>query len=175
MDRNQLYKHVHARILRWATSKVGEGRAPDLAQDVMLELTRKYSHLDDLDDLVPVAVQILKFKSWGDIRRRYRRKEDQNLQVEDVLLEYQGPSPEQWILKRELRGLLPKAVRKLSQACRELIGLQLEDKSLKEIIDHFQVPSGTIYARSSRCRDALRTELRNLMDLDDELDDEKDS
>lgn len=134
----------------------------------MLELTRKYSHLDDLDDLVPVAVQILKFKSWGDIRRRYRRKEDQNLQVEDVLLEYQGPSPEQWLLKRELRGLLPRAVRQLSQACQELIGLQLEDKSLKEIIDHFQVPSGTIYARSSRCRDALRKEIQDLMDLEDD-------
>lgn len=163
MDRDKLYKQIHARILRWATSKVGEGRAPDLAQDVMLELTRKYSHLDDPDDLIPVAVQILKYKSWGDIRRRYRRKEDHQLQVEDVLLEYQGPSPEQWVLKRELRGLLPVAVRRLSQACRELIGLKLQDKSLKEIIDHLGVPSGTVYARSSRCREALRKELRKLM------------
>lgn len=168
MDREQLYEQVHARILRWATSKVGGGRAADLAQDVMLELTRKYAHIDDLENLVPVAVQILKFKSWGDIRRRYRRKEDQQLQVEDVLLEFEGPSPEQWVLKRELRDLLPVAIRQLSAACRELIRLQLEDHSLKEIIDHFGVPSGTVYARSSRCRDALRKELQKLLGQQEE-------
>ncbi len=163
MDRNELYEHLHARILRWATSKVGGGRAADLAQEVMLELSRKYAHLEDLEDLVPVAAQILKFKHWGENRRRSRRKEDQQLAVEDVFLEHQGPSPEQWVIDREARRLLPQAVRRLSKACRELIGLQLEGHSLKEIIDHYGVPSGTIYARSSRCREALKKELRKLM------------
>ena len=168
MDRDELYKNVHARILRWATSKVGVTRAADLAQDVMLELTRKYSRLDDPEDLVPVAVQILKYKTWGENRRRSRRKEDQQVQVENVLLEYKGPSPEQWTIDRQVRRLLPEAVRRLSKACRELIGLQLEGRSLKEIIDHFGVPSGTVYARSSRCRDALGKELRKLMGREEE-------
>ena len=168
MHREELYKNIHARILSWATSKVGETRAADLAQDVMLELTRKYSHLDDPEDLVPVAVQILKFKTWGENRRRRRRKEDQQLQVEDVVLEYNGPSPEQWTIDQQVKGLLPEAVKRLGKACRELIGLELEGRSLKEIIDHFGVPSGTVYARSSRCRKALGKELRQLMGREEE-------
>lgn len=163
MDRNQLYAELHARILRWATSKVGVGRADDLAQEVMLELSRKYAHLEDPEDLLPVAVQILKFKTWGDNRRRSRRKEDQQLPVDEVLLAYEGPSPEQWVIDREVRRLLPKAIRRLSKPCRELIGLQLEGISLKEIIERFGVPSGTIYARSSRCREALKKELAKLL------------
>ncbi len=163
MDRNRLYEQIHARMLRWATSRVGEGRAADLAQEVMLELTRKYSHLEDLEDLVPLAAQILKFKTWGENRRISRRKENQQLPVEDVLLEYEGPSPEEWVLSRESRRLLPLALKRLSGPCRELIGLQLKGETLKEIIDHFGVPSGTIYARSSRCREALKKELLKLM------------
>ena len=163
MDREQIYAELHARILSWATYRVGEGRAADLTQEVMLELSRKYAHLEDLENLVPVAVQILKFKTWGDNRRRSRRKEDQQLPVDEVLLAAEGPSPEQWVLKRETRELLPKAIRRLSKPCRELIRQQLEGHTLKEIIERSGAPSGTIYARSSRCREALRKELRKLL------------
>ncbi len=46
--------------------------------------------------------------------------------------------------------------------------MQLRGTSLKEIIERLGVPSGTIYARSSRCREALKREFMKLLREQDE-------
>lgn len=126
-------------------------------------LIEKYSHLDDPEDLLPVAIQTAKYKWIAQYRKTRRRGEDQQLPIEETLLASGEAGPEQQALRRERREALAKAVRRLSGTCRELIRLQLEGYSLIEIIRELGVPSGTVYARSNRCREALRRELRKIL------------
>ncbi len=127
-------------------------------------LIEKYAHLERLEDLLPVAMQTLKYKMLGENRRRWRRKEDQQVPLDELALAFQGPDPEAWAIRREFRRMLPVAVRALSRPCRELIKLRIEGKSLKEIIEQLGEPSGTVYARSSRCWDALEKKLREMLE-----------
>jgi RNA polymerase sigma-70 factor (ECF subfamily) len=163
MDRDRILEQIRARILRWATSKMGVERAQDLAQEVMIVLIEKYSHLDDVEDLLPVAFQTAKFKWVAQIRKIRRRGEDQYLPIEESILASREPGPDDQILERERRQALLTAVGRLTGQCQELLTLQLAGTSLIEIIRQLGVPSGTIYARSNRCRKALRGELQKIL------------
>lgn len=167
-EREAILQQIHARIRGYAASKVDEERAQDLAQEVMVVLLEKYTDLDDPEDLLPVAIQTLKFKLWGDNRRRWRRKEDQQVPVEDLALHYDGPSPEQRTIRQEYRDALRKAVGQLRRPCQELLTMQLEGMSPKEIIQRLGEPDGTVYARINRCRKALEKEMRQILRTDGE-------
>ena len=151
-DLETLYRKTRQVILPQALAKVRDrDLADDLTQDVMLELCRKYSHLEELDDLVPVAAVILRYKATAERRKSYRRRASAPL-----------VDPETAAIQKELRALVPVALRRLSPELREVLGRQLQGESLKEIIESSGLPSGTVYARSSRGLQALRRELREM-------------
>ncbi len=158
MDRNQVLEKLRARIVAWATSNVRARSidAEDLAQDVLVELERRYGYIEGYEDLVPLSFRILDFKVRNESRKRIRRKEDQQMPVEELFLTHQGPDPEQHIVGQEKLQMLARAAGRLKPKCQELLRLQLEHNSLKTVSELLEVPEGTIYSRWSRCRQALK-------------------
>ncbi len=158
MDRNQVLERLRARIVAWATShnRARGIDAEDLAQDVLVELERRYGDIDAYEDLVPLSFRILDFKVRNESRKRIRRKEDQQMPVEELFLANPGPDPEQHMMSHERRRQLARAAGRLSAKCKELLRLQLEHSSLKTVSQLLEVPEGTIYSRWSRCRQALK-------------------
>ena len=158
MDRNRVLAQVRARIVAWATSNSrARGIDPeDLAQDVLVELERRYGDVEGVDDLVPLSFRILDFKVRNESRKRIRRKEDQQMPVEELFLASPDFNPEQQVMSRESQRQLARAAGRLKPKCRELLKLQLELGSLKTISQLLEVPEGTIYSRWSRCRQALK-------------------
>jgi RNA polymerase sigma factor (sigma-70 family) len=158
MDRDRILEQLRARIVAWATShQRARGIDPeDLAQDVLLELERRYGDVVELEDLVPLSFRILDFKVRNESRKRIRRKEDQQMPVEELYLSSPGAGPEERMISRERRRQLARAAGRLKPKCRQLIRLQLEHRSLKTVSELLEVPEGTIYSRWSRCRQALK-------------------
>ena len=160
MDRNQVLEQLRARIVRWATSHSrARGIDPeDLAQDVLLELQRqpRYADIDELEDLVPLSSKILYYKIRNEYRKRIRRREDQQMPVEEQYLPNPGTDPERQAMSFERRRQIARAVGRLKPKCKQLLKLQLEHSSLKKVSQLLKVPEGTIYSRWSRCRKALK-------------------
>jgi hypothetical protein len=70
VDRNEILEHLRARIVRFAASRLVGGAADgsagdtpeDIAQEVLLVLHEKYPALNRAEDLVPLAIEIARFK-----------------------------------------------------------------------------------------------------------------
>jgi len=167
MDRDQILQALNARIVGYTTSKLRmtSADAEDLAQEVLVVLVQKYSHLEALEDLLPLAVTILHNKCRNLTRKSWRRKEEP---IAEELWEYPGLSPENLSLSREQQRQLADAVRRLKPKCRQLLRFHLEGQKLKDIARSLGEPEGTVNARWSRCRKALAKELRKLQDLEGE-------
>ncbi len=170
MDRDQVYEQLRARIVRWATSSVGRDRAEDLAQEVLVVLSEKYSDREDLKELLRIAFTTLNNKILNANRRRARWKTNQDVPIETFLLTpaatnpgLQESDPQEWVVRREMRGHLRTAITRLRPPCQELFRLELQGHSLKEIIEILGAPAGTIYARHFRCLEALKKEARKLL------------
>ncbi len=170
MDRDQVFELLRARIVRWATShhRVRAIDPEDLAQDVLLELRRRYPDLETPEDLVPLSFRILDFKIRNASRKRIRRKEDQEMPVEELFLAAPEANPEEQMMSKERQRQLALAAGRLRPKCRQLLRLQLEHNSLKTVSQLLDVPEGTIYSRWSRCRQALKNELRRLIEQEEE-------
>lgn len=171
MDREQIFQQLRERIVGWATSSpwARSFDPEDLAQDVLLELNRpKYRDVAKLEDLVPLSYRILDYKVRNEVRKRVRRKEDQQMPIEEQLMEHSAANPEQRMVRREGLRQLATAVGRLKPKCRELLRLQFQHKSLKKISQLLDQPEGTIYSRWSRCRQALKKELRKLREQEQE-------
>ncbi len=158
MNRDQVLEQLRARIVGWATSnhRVRGMDPEDLAQDVLLELERRYPDIADPEDLVPLSFRILDFKVRNESRKRIRRKEDQQMPVEELYVPSPKAGPEERVMSAERLRQLERAAGRLKPKCQQLLKLQLEHRSLKTISELLSVPEGTIYSRWSRCRQALR-------------------
>ncbi len=125
--------------------------AEDLAQEVLLVLHQKYSHLDRMEDLLPVAFQILRYKMMA-----ARRKAGREAQMDETPLADPNPNPEVAFARQEMMERLTKALGSLGERCRELFRLKLEGKGYQEIQGLLGVRSiNTIYTWDFRCRQQL--------------------
>jgi RNA polymerase sigma-70 factor (ECF subfamily) len=50
------------RIVGFLASRIGRTNAEDVAQEVVVVLMEKYPHIKCIEDLLPLSVQIAKFK-----------------------------------------------------------------------------------------------------------------
>jgi len=79
-----LHAALRERILAFAVSRYGRQMAEDVAQEVMLVLHQKYSHVTDPAQLVPLALQITRFKLVAQARKSVRRGENRQLDVDEA-------------------------------------------------------------------------------------------
>ncbi len=156
MQREQILLQLRERIVSFATSRGWRDHAEDLAQEVMIVLHEKYSNVAALDDLVPLAFQVLRFKMLDLHRKALRRGEYNQKSVETLNLpDPADDPPTQLDRKRQVERLLV-ALDQVGDRCRELFRLKLEGRSFPEIqkLMH-QTSINTIYTWDYRCRKQL--------------------
>ncbi len=156
MQRDEILSRLRERIVAFAASHLSRDSAEDVAQEVLLLLHTKYSGVSDLDDLVPLALRIARFKIAATWRKAHRRGEDRQTTGEETVLADPGMSPSDYVEKKEMLERLAAALRQLSGRCRELFRLKLQGKGFGEIQEILGVRSiNTIYTWDFRCRKQL--------------------
>jgi RNA polymerase sigma-70 factor (ECF subfamily) len=157
--REEILEKLRERIVGFAASRLQRDAAEDLAQEVLILLHQKYGHLDRLEDLLPLSLQIVRFKMMAFRRKTQRRGEYTQVPVEEIQVPDGAADPLAVAEQREMRERLMVAVAKLGERCRKLFALKLEGKSYAEIQTILGVDSiNTIYTWDFRCR-------KNLMEL----------
>lgn len=156
-DLGALLALLRHRILVYARAKVGPAEGEDLTQEVLTVLVEKYSHLDSLEDLVPLSFRILHNKRLELYRRLRRDRSPEPLPASPEM-----PADET-LLERERRRLLREAITLLSGRCRELLRLQLLGYGFGEIQRLMKARAiNTVYTWARRCRESLRSEIERL-------------
>ncbi|MCC6587662.1 MAG: RNA polymerase sigma factor [Bryobacterales bacterium] len=153
--REQLLATLRERILAYATSRVGRDCAEDLAQEVLLLLETKYGNVQVIDELLPLAFQIIRFKI-NDFRKKAGRRGELNpVSVDDLPLA-SGENVLANLERQELRRRLLTAVAQMHGHCRELFRRKLQGESYDQIRVAMGVESiNTIYTWDHRCRQQL--------------------
>src|SRR5229473_3611264 len=82
-SREEILLKLRERIVGFAASRLQRDAAQDIAQEVLIVLHEKYGHLDRMEDLVPLAFEILRFKTIALRRKAVRRGEYTQVSVED--------------------------------------------------------------------------------------------
>jgi RNA polymerase sigma-70 factor (ECF subfamily) len=91
VDRAAILERLRERIVRFAASRLSRDAAEDLAQEVLLVLHEKYASLDRVEDLLPLSLEIARFKIWAVRRKSARRGEDHQVSVDDLPLAGREP------------------------------------------------------------------------------------
>jgi RNA polymerase sigma-70 factor (ECF subfamily) len=130
--------------------------AEDLAQEVLVVIHEKYGDVTRIEELVPLSLQILRFKMVAMRRKASRHGESRQVSVEDCPLPDDEPDPEQILARKEMLERLSAGIATLGERCRELFRLKLEGQTFPEIQKHFRIGSlNTIYTWDHRCRKQL--------------------
>jgi RNA polymerase sigma-70 factor (ECF subfamily) len=156
MHRDEILARLRERIVAFAASQLSRDIAEDVAQEVLLLLHTKYREVALLEDLLPLSLQIARFKIVSFRRKAHRRGEDTQVQVEDVPVAAVGLDPAASLEKKEMLERLTAALAKLEGRCRELFRLKLQGKGFAEIQQILGVKSiNTVYTWDFRCRKQL--------------------
>jgi RNA polymerase sigma-70 factor, ECF subfamily len=156
MQRDEILVRLRERIIAFAASQLSRDIAEDVAQEVLLLLHTKYREVALLEELLPLSLQIARFKIVSLRRKAHRRGEDTQLQIEDVPVAGVGLDPAASLEKKEMLERLTAALAKLEGRCRELFRLKLQGKGFAEIQQVLGVKSiNTIYTWDFRCRKQL--------------------
>jgi RNA polymerase sigma-70 factor, ECF subfamily len=154
--REELLEKLRERIVGFAASRIQRDAAEDLAQEVLLLLHEKYGHLDRLEDLLPLSLQIVRYKMVAYRRKAQRRGEYTQVPVEEIQLAGDGVDPLSAAEQGEMRERLLAAVSQLGERCRKLFALKLEGKTFAEIQAELGAASlNTVYTWDFRCRKHL--------------------
>jgi RNA polymerase sigma-70 factor (ECF subfamily) len=160
VDRDQTLARLRERILRYAASKLSKDAAEDVAQEVLMVLHEKYPAVDRIEDLLPLSLEIARFKIWATRRKSLRRGENTQVSVEDLPLAGREPDPLDQAERRERLHQLEGALKQLGDRCRDLFRLKLEGHSFPEIQKLLKVESmNTLYTWDFRCRKQLAATL----------------
>jgi RNA polymerase sigma-70 factor (ECF subfamily) len=159
VQREEVLAQLRERIVRFAASHFAGDAAEDLAQEVLMLLHEKYPHLERVEDLLPLSLQITRFKMMSLRRKTVRHGEYSQVSITDIPLPDLEASPADQFERKQMLDRLARAIPQLGERCREMIRLKLQGKSFPEIQKILGVAAiNTIYTWDHRCR-------KNLMDL----------
>lgn len=147
---------LRERIVAFAASRYAGEAAEDLAQEVLLVIHEKYGEVTRIEDLVPLSLQILRFKMAARRRKANRHGESRQVSVDDCPLPGDDPDPEQVLERKEMLERLSAGIATLGERCRELFRLKLEGRTFPEIQKELAAASlNTVYTWDYRCRKQL--------------------
>jgi RNA polymerase sigma-70 factor, ECF subfamily len=156
VDREEVLTRLRERIVAFAASRISKDMAEDLCQEVMLLLHEKYAHVEKLEELVPLAFQIVRFKMMSQRRTAHRRGEYSSVSVEDIQLPDLGMNPAGAFERKQMLLRLQTAIGKLGERCRQIVRWKLEGKGFAEIQELLHAASiNTVYTWDYRCREKL--------------------
>ena len=146
MDRDQILASLRERIVAFAASRIARDVAEDLAQEVLVLLHEKYSHVTRLEELLPLSFQIVRFKLTSLRRKTARRGEYTQVSVEDIQLPDPGTDPSARLERQQMSDQLAVAIAKLEGRCRDLFRLKLEGKTERKYYDEQMITGAPIKA-----------------------------
>jgi RNA polymerase sigma-70 factor (ECF subfamily) len=153
-ERDSALAALRERIVAYAASRISRDAAEDLAQEVLLVIHEKYKDVHEGAELLPLAMQILRYKMMAHFRKSARHGDE--VPAEDYPLADGGESPEDFAQRREISARLVAAVKKLGVECRRLMRLKLEGRTFAEIQTLLGAKTiNTVYTWDFRCRKHL--------------------
>ena len=156
MARDEILARLRERIVLFAASHLSRDVAEDLAQEVLMLLHEKYAHLERPEDLLPLSLQIVRFKIMALRRKSVRRGEYTQVSITDIPLPDLDNNPADVVERKEMLERLTKAMSHLGERCRELMKLKLEGRTFPEIQKALGAGSlNTVYTWDHRCRKHL--------------------
>jgi RNA polymerase sigma-70 factor (ECF subfamily) len=154
--REVLLGRLRERIVAYAASHIGRDVAEDLAQETLMLLEEKYAAVERMEDLLPLSLQIVRFKMTALRRKAARRGEYTQAPAEEMQLADPGENPAAALERKEMLERLERAVAQLGERCRELLRLKLEGRSFSEIQKAMHAATlNTVYTWDHRCRRRL--------------------
>jgi len=119
-------------------------------------LHEKYAHLERPEDLLPLSLQIVRYKILSFRRKAVRRGEYTQVSITDIPLPDLDSNPADYAERKEMLERLTRAVGQLGERCRELIRLKLQGRSFPEIQKAMGAGAiNTVYTWDHRCRKQL--------------------
>ncbi len=156
MERDDILRRLRERIVAFAASHMGRDMAEDLAQETLLVLEEKYRQVNRIEELLPLALQIVRFKMGALRRKTARRGEYTSVSVDDVPLPDRADGPAALVERHQMRERLRKAIGEMEDRCRQMFRMKLEGMTFEQIRTALGVHSiNTIYTWDSRCRQKL--------------------
>jgi RNA polymerase sigma-70 factor (ECF subfamily) len=155
-DRTVNLVRLRERMVAFAASRYAGAHAEDLAQEVLVLLHEKYGHLNRLEDLLPLAFQILRFKLAAHRRKAARRGEYDAVDVDVFPPVSDAPDQAMVLERKELLAKLLGGIARMGERCRELFRFKLQGRSFPEIQGLMGAASlNTVYTWDHRCRKQL--------------------
>jgi RNA polymerase sigma-70 factor (ECF subfamily) len=168
MEREEILEHLRERIVAFAASRLGRDVAEDLAQEVLMLLHDKYPHVIRIEELIPLSMQILRFKIVATRRKSFRRGEAGQVSIDDIQVPDPGCNPDTYVERRELTAKMRNAIARLGERCRDIFRLKLEGQTFAEIQHTMGAASiNTIYTWDARCRKQLIEAMGGTWDLEE--------
>jgi RNA polymerase sigma-70 factor (ECF subfamily) len=156
VEREEVLRKLRERIVAFAASHLTRDAAEDLAQEVLMLLHEKYAHLERAEDLLPLSLQIVRFKIMSLRRKAVRRGEYTQVSITDIPLPDLDSSPADYVERKQMMERLARALPQLGERCRQLMRLKLEGRSFAEIQKIMGARAiNTIYTWDHRCRKHL--------------------
>lgn len=160
MTREQILIRLRERIIGFAASILSRDAAEDIAQETLMLLHQKYPQVEALEELVPLALRVVRFKCVALRRKQHRRGENTAVPVEEMQYADPAPGPADAAAASLLRERLLKAVAELGERCRRIFELKLLGKTFPEIQKELDAASlNTVYTWDFRCRQQLLEKL----------------
>jgi RNA polymerase sigma-70 factor (ECF subfamily) len=156
-DRNEILSLLRDRIVGFACKRLRHREdAEDLAQDVLLLIDQKYPEVTALEELVPLSLQVMRFKMLALWRKRDRRGENRTANLEEIHA-VSGDDPEKDAIREQQARCLARGIAMLSERCQRIFALKLAGQSFREIQHQMGAKSvNTVYTWDFRCRQRLR-------------------
>jgi RNA polymerase sigma-70 factor (ECF subfamily) len=156
VQREDILAKLRERIVLFAASRLSRDIAEDLAQETLVLLYEKYAHVTELEDLLPLSIQIVRYKMAALHRKAERRAERSGVSVDEMPLPDFSSNPADLAERRELLDRLREAIPRMGERCRELFRLKLQGKAFPEIQKEMGASSlNTVYTWDFRCRQNL--------------------
>lgn len=156
LTRPEILARLRERIVGFAASRYAREGAEDLAQEVLVVIHEKYSHVERLEDLVPLAFQILRFKLFAQRRKAARHGEYSQVSVDEYPPHGDTPNPEEVMARKEMLEKLTSGIARMGKRCQELFRHKLQGRTFPEIRELMGVEAlNTIYTWDHRCRKQL--------------------
>jgi RNA polymerase sigma-70 factor, ECF subfamily len=156
VEREQILARLRERIVQFAAYHLSRDAAEDLAQEVLMLLHEKYAHLERAEDLLPLSLQIVRFKIMAQRRKSVRRGEYSQISITDIQLPDLDANPADYVERKQMLERLSRAMAGLGERCRQLLRLKLQGKTFGEIQAIMGVAAiNTVYTWDHRCRKNL--------------------
>jgi RNA polymerase sigma-70 factor (ECF subfamily) len=156
MNREEILARLRERIVAFAASRIARDVAEDLAQEVLMVLHDKYAEVERMEELVPLSLQIMRYKMVAVRRKAYRRGESSQVSVDDVQLPDLHVGPAAYVERKEMLDRMKTAIRELGDRCRNIFRLKLLGRTFAEIQAELKADSiNTVYTWDLRCRKQL--------------------